>query len=108
MKALGIATNGDEYMAIVTTALTDFGYLGLPLYAMILYLVFAFAIFVIRCTNGSALGLVAFCFLLFTATDIQSAFTSMIIALRLIVTLCAIGGGWEYMLLAKRKLRPFK
>lgn len=90
MKTFRIETSIDENNSVVTAALTDFGYVGVPIYAFILFLVIAVSLRVIRWTKGAALGLVAFCFLVFTMTDIENPFAAMFLSFRLIATLCAI------------------
>jgi hypothetical protein len=98
MRVLAIQTGRDENNSIVTAALTDFGYLGLFVYSIVLYLIIALAVKAIRYTRITSLSLVGFCLLLFTLTDIENQFAAVLVSLRLIVVLCLIGGAWTNLL----------
>lgn len=107
IRVFSLQTSRDENNSIVTAALTDFGYLGLFIYAVSLYLIIALAVKVVRSTRIASLGLAAFCLLLFMLTDIENQFAAMLITLRLIVVLCLIGGAWiSLMPQRKRKGVP--
>jgi len=103
MRVFSIQTERDENNSIVTAALTDFGYLGLLAYAIVLYLIIAIAVKAVRCCRITSLSLSALCLLLFTLTDIENQFAAMLVSLRLIVTLCIVGGAWIGLLPRKAK-----
>lgn len=91
MKVLRIETSPDDNNSTITAAMTDFGYLGVPIYACITFVVIALAILLIRQTRGSELGLLALFHLFFTVAYIEAAFDTIFIALRLMAVLCVIG-----------------
>jgi hypothetical protein len=103
MQVFSIQTGRDENNSIVTAALTDFGYLGLFVYATVLYLIIAMAVKALRYTRITALGLAGFCLLLFTLTDIENQFAAMFVSLRLILVLCLLGGAWVRLLPRKTR-----
>ena len=97
-RLFSLQGSDDDNNSIVTTALTDFGYLGLLIYAATFYLIIALALKAVRCARNTSLGLTALCLLLFMLTDIENQFAAMFVTLRLILVLCLIGGAWISLL----------
>jgi len=91
IDVLGLDDNGDENNSAVTAAMTDLGWFGLIAYASILFAVIAAAIWLVRKTKRSELGLVAVFYLCYTLTFIEAEFSNVFISLRFIATLCVIG-----------------